>query len=207
MYLTPNSNFAFQLTLNLGETASSYKYPNFRYTGVINELENAGYKSIHVYEDVNFLFLSAFMSQSTRADWYSNEAELNIRLHQRIRKNNKPLHHFDAATMMRYQMPSAVVETAYCRGAEGAKAKECEDFRGINPKWSNTPVSGLSVRQSQMGEHSGRGLFANIDIEQGQCIGLEKDRFSYFFAPSTHQIIEEMIHWAEKMMANLICRE
>ena len=171
---------------------------------ILDELEKVGYKSMHLYSDesngftTRRSFLVALKSYASRADWYSNEAEVNIRLHQRINKDITSLKFFDAPTMLKYQTPSKAVETAYCRGGDGAREEECKELGALDPQLSNVPVSALSVGQSTMGEYSGRGLFAIKDIPEGTLIGLEKNILSYFILPSTHQIIQEMYYWVEE---------
>lgn len=176
---------------------------DFGYLKVADELEKVGYESIHLYEDdTNDFgsrrrrkFLVALKAFASRADWYSNEAEILIRLHRLYSYLNV----FDAPTMLKYQIPSKAVETAYCQGGDDdVRREECEELRGLNPQLSNIPVSQFSVGQSGMGEHSGRGLFATKDIKEGQTIGLEKSSLAYFILPSTHQLIQEMYDWAEE---------
>mmetsp|Transcript_17103 Transcript_17103/g.25779 ORF Transcript_17103/g.25779 Transcript_17103/m.25779 type:complete len:538 (-) Transcript_17103:119-1732(-) len=189
------------LALNFEQTIT-HKGPDLGYFEVINELEHVGYESMHQYEDesndfgTRHSFLVALKSHASRADWYINEAEILIRLRQRI--NSSDLNFFDAPTMLQYQIPSKAVESAYCRRGDDARKEECEERSGLSPQLSNTPVSDLSVGKSTVGEYSGRGLFAAKDIQEGGSIGLEKKSLSYFILPSTHQIIEEMYYWAEE---------
>ena len=122
------------------------------YLEVTDEMEKIGYESIHLYEDEDDIndfrtqrkFLVAFKAFASRADWYSNEAEILIRLHRRRRINNSALNFFDAPAMLKYQIPSKAVEHAYCQGDDDVTKDECEELRGLN-------------RQSGMGEHSGEG--------------------------------------------------
>jgi hypothetical protein len=170
--------------------------------GVIDALEEVGYESLHLYEDESSAFgarsfLVALKSLESRAEWYNNEAEIDIRLHQRI-GNTKPLEFFDAPTMLKYQVPSKAVETAYCQGdGDDSKREWCEK-RGFDPELMNVPLSDLAVGKSTMGEHSGRGLFATKDIPRGRAIGIEKSWLSYFIFPSTHRIMLELYNWAEE---------
>ncbi len=158
---------------------------------VANELEKVGFESIHMYEDesndfgTRRSFLVALKAFASRADWFSNEAEILIRLHQRINKNS--LNFIDAPTMLKYQTPSKVVETAYCRGGDDATKKECTELSGFDPQLTNIPVSDFSIAQSGMGEHSGRGLFAMKDILEGQTIGVEK---WFYLTSSCHRHIK-----------------
>lgn len=146
---------------------------------------------MHLYEDesndfgTRHSFLAALKSHASKADWYINEAEILIRLRQRI--NSSDLNFFDAPTMLQYQIPSKAVETAYCQRCDDARKVECEELSGLSPQLSNTPVSDLSVGKSTVGEYSGRGLFAAKDIQEGVSIGLEKKSLSY---SSCHQRIK-----------------
>lgn len=136
-------------------------------------------------------FLVALKSYESRAEWYSNEAEVNIRLHQRIRRS-ETLKFFDSPTMMKYQIPPKPVETAFCH----ENVEDCEYSFG--PDLVNVPYSDLSVGQSTMGEYSGRGIFAKEDIPEGAAMGVEKSWQSYFIYPSSHRIIMELYEWAEE---------
>lgn len=166
---------------------------------VIDSLEEAGYKSVHLYQDASssssfetHSFLVALKSYESRAEWYSNEAEMNIRLHQRILRSESSLKVFDAPTMMKYQIPPKPVETAFCRES----VEEC--VYSFDPDLVNVPYSDLAVAQSTMGENSGRGIFAKEDIPKGATIGVEKSWRSYFIYPSSHRIIMELYEWADE---------
>ena len=170
--------------------------------GVIDALEEVGYKSVHLYEDESSgfgarSFLVALKSPESRAEWYSNEAEIDIRLHQRIGRT-KSLEFFDSPTMLKYQVPSKAVENAYCQGdGDDSKREWCEN-RGFDPELMNVPLSDLAVGKSTMGEFSGRGLFAANDIPRGRSIGIEKSWLNYFIFPSTHRLIFELYNWADQ---------
>ena len=171
----------------------------------MDALEEVGYQSVHLYEDESSVFgagrsfIVALKSQESRAEWYINQAEVDIRLHQRIGRTNT-LDFFDSQTMLKYQLPSKAVETAYCQGVQGDedyRKWECEQ-RGIDPEVQNVPLSYASVGKSTMGEYSGRGVFATKDIPKGRTIGMENSWLSYFILPSTHRIMWELFDWAEE---------
>jgi hypothetical protein len=159
---------------------------------VIDALEGVGYESVHLYEDDlgGRSYLVALKSHESRAEWYSNAAEIDIRLHQRIGRTDS-LEFFDSPTMLKYQVPSKAVETAYCH----ENGDKC--VGGFDPEL-NIPVSDLTVGKSTMGEFSGRGLFAKQDIPRGRTIGNEKSWLSYFIFPSTHRIMFELYNWADE---------
>eukprot|EP00984_Skeletonema_dohrnii_P005852 scaffold2067_cov75-Skeletonema_dohrnii-CCMP3373.AAC.2 len=172
---------------------------------VTDFLGEVGYESVHLYQDESSSndfgarsFLVALKSAESRADWYSNEAEVNIRLHQRISRSESL--GFDSPTMLKYQTPPKAVETVFCRDSN-VKADEC-GIRGFDPEVVNVPYSDLSVGQSTMGEYSGRGIFAKTDIPKGRAIGMEKSWLSYFIYPSAHSIIMELYHWADDHWAD-----
>lgn len=160
---------------------------------VIDALEGVGYESVHLYEDDlgGRSYLVALKSHESRAEWYSNAAEIDIRLHQRIGRTDS-LEFFDSPTMLKYQVPSKAVETAYCH----ENGDKC--VGGFDPELINVPVSDLTVGKSTMGEFSGRGLFAKQDIPRGRTIGNEKSWLSYFIFPSTHRIMFELYNWADE---------
>eukprot|EP00984_Skeletonema_dohrnii_P005145 scaffold1814_cov156-Skeletonema_dohrnii-CCMP3373.AAC.1 len=163
--------------------------------GIVTDfLGEVGYESVHLYQDIARSFLVALKSAESRADWYSNEAEVNIRLHQRIGRSESL--GFDSPTMMKYQTPPKAVETVFCLDSN-AKAEEC-GIRGFDPEVVNVPYSDLSVGKSTMGEYSGRGIFAKTDIPKGRAIGMEKSWLSYFIYPSAHSIIMELYYWADE---------
>jgi len=169
---------------------------------VMDFLGEVGYESVHLYQDESssndfgaHSFLVALKSAESRADWYSNEAEVNIRLHQRIGRSESL--EFDSPTMLKYQTPPKAVETVFCLDDSNVKAEEC-GIRGFDPEVVNVPYSDLSVGKSTMGEYSGRGIFAKTDIPKGRAVGMEKSWLSYFIYPSAHSIIMELYYWADE---------
>lgn len=93
-------------------------------------------------------YLVCLKDSTSRANWYETAARIDIKLHQRLHKtkSGKPsLLHFDASTMLGYQLPPKVDETVYCRKV--VKPRECDDdYRGNNPKNVN-PISNLQVHE------------------------------------------------------------
>jgi len=99
---------------------------------MINNLEQLGYKSLHVYAeahtdfDAPWSYLVALKDDNLRANWYRSAPKLDIELHNRIHrtKSGKPaMHSFDVATMTQYQVPPKVFEINYCR--QNASHQEC----------------------------------------------------------------------------------
>lgn len=187
---------------------------------VIDSLQNVGYKSLHLFEDdehfgffeTRSTFLVAFKAHASRADWFCNEAEVGIRLHQRISRSEY-MDFFDAPSMIKYQVPSKATETAYCRGVgdhDDVWENDCNNLRvGFYPDHhlNNVRVSELSVGKSSMGESSGRGLFTTRDIEKGRTIAMEKRHLTYFFSPSTQLIIYKLYDWASENNGKRKCAD
>ena len=142
-------------------------------------------------------YLVAFKNYESRANWYRNAAEIDILLRQRLHgtKTGKPtLLHFDAPTMIGYQVPPKEFESIYC--LKDHEPEECDEFLGFWPGIVNVPISSVEVRQSSIGEHAGRGVYAVHDIPNGTCIAMEGGVKSFHVLPSTWSVIESMYHWA-----------
>ena len=162
-------------------------------------LEGVGYKSLHLYEDEirgfeSRSFIVALKSYASRADWYINEAELEIRLHERISRA-ATMKFFDVQSMLKYQLPSKAAELVYCRSGNKDREDKCKS-RGFDTDF--VPLSSMTVGKSTMGEYSGRGLFATEDIPKGRAIGADTNWYSYFILPSSHDTMYELYYWAEE---------
>uniref|UniRef100_A0A7S1B9C8 Uncharacterized protein n=1 Tax=Corethron hystrix TaxID=216773 RepID=A0A7S1B9C8_9STRA len=75
-------------------------------------------------------FFLACKSASCDENFYKNEAQINIAVHQNIRrtKSKKPaLKHFDGAIMSGYQLPSIHWEHLFCRN-RGEDQTSCADM-------------------------------------------------------------------------------
>ena len=167
--------------------------------GVIEALEGVGYKSLHLYEDEirGFEFRSfivALKAYASRADWYINEAELEIRLHERISRA-ATMKFFDAQSMLKYQVPSKAAELVYCRSGNQDRKDKCKS-RGFDTDF--VPLSSMTVGKSTVGEYAGRGLFATEDLPKGRTLGADTAWYNYFILPSSHDIMYELYYWAEE---------
>lgn len=102
------------------------------------KLEEAGFKSIHIYEEAHSGFLApwstlvAFRDIKTRENWYRNGAEIELQLQKRIlrsKSGSSSLRYFDGATMSSYQVPSRGFETVHCRQEE--TPKDCDKIEWL----------------------------------------------------------------------------
>jgi len=172
---------------------------------MMKALQNAGFESMHVYDEGHGHFgqprsyLVCLKDSESRARWYQTAAEINIELHRRIykSKSGKPaLLHFDAPTMIGYQLPSKAQETAYCRTRD--EMSDCDELLGgIDPGMMNAPMSHLEARKSTI-RNGGRGLFAARDIPRGASILMDQAVQSFHIFPLTWYVIEGLYEWADE---------
>ena len=154
--------YSIQLALNSKETVKHEDQLGVGKMGVLGgvmeALEGVGYKSLHLYEDEirgfeSRSFIVALKAYASRADWYINEAELEIRLHERISRA-ATMKFFDVQSMLKYQLPSKAAELVYCRsGNKDRKEDKCKS-RGFDTDFAK--LSSVSVGKSTMGEYAGK---------------------------------------------------
>jgi hypothetical protein len=115
-------------------------------------------------------YLIACKSNDCAQEWNRNEAEINLRMHERIlpSKSGKPmLKHFDGATMQSYMRPFKTWETMHCR--QEPKPEECvifDESRYAAVSWNDAfelvPVEGEG--------ETGHILVAKMDLTAGTVI-------------------------------------
>jgi len=81
------------------------------------------------------------------------------------------LKYYDSVVMKGYRYPHKALETVYCR--KEPMPDSCYRDEEVRP---NVPVSAFDVRMSGVGDGSGRGVFAMVDIKKGSAIGRENPR-------------------------------
>lgn len=172
---------------------------------MMDALENARFKSMHIYGDhlhshfdAPWSYLACFKSYTSRTSWYRTAPELDIEMHQRLyrMKSGRPtLINFDAPTMMGYQLPSRAQETAHCCRED--KAIECEGLLGMDPRVVAVPASHMKAQKSVIGEYAGRGLFAAQDIPKETVLGYNGSVKAFHMLPSTASVMINFNAWAE----------
>ena len=171
----------------------------------INDLKDAGFESIHTYDDDGksqfmdpWAFLTCFKDSKSRSRWYRSVPQLEIELHQRLfrTKSGKPtLRFFDAPTMIGYQIPTKAQETTFCRSGD---IEECDEYIGFDPENSFVPMSHFETRKSIVsGKYGGRGLFAVRDIPKYSLMSMNMSVHSFHVLPSTWSVIEQLNQWAD----------
>ena len=172
---------------------------------MITNLQELGFESIHIYEEGHCDFyhpwsmLVAFKDYETRSNWYRNAAEIQLELHQRIArtKSGSPsLLHFDAATMIGYQLPSKSFECIFCRQDE--EPEDCDEYIGFWPQINNVPISEIKVQKSGVSEHAGRGIFVVNDVPAESMIDLGQGTKAFHVAPSTWDVFDTLFDWVEE---------
>jgi len=164
-----------------------------RRTSLIKHLEDAGFESMHIYEDGNCGFMSAWtflvvMKNSIhRENWYQTAAELDVEIHSRILRTHSgepALQYFDAAVMSTYVHPHKVFETVYCRARP--QPESCVAMEMMSqPKVENASLDKFEVRLSGAGEKSGRGIYAKVDVAKGTTIARREASRPVFIHPSS----------------------
>ena len=122
--------------------------------------------------------------------WFETPSELEIDIHYRMTNTHSkstPLKHFDSLVMKKYHTPHKALEINYCQ----LNPTFCESYDEIKRK-VDVPLSDLDVKMSSIGEGSGRGLFAAVQIKKGSTIGVAETRFPVYVHPSSVSTILEM---------------
>jgi hypothetical protein len=143
----------------------------------MTELEKAGFERIIDY-DVRYQgttkscnYAVAFKSSKMEARWHMTEASRNLEIRKRT-EEGPTFSFFDSSFMESIEFPSKASEATYCR--ENPTEKVCQSGgRGHDPNIQDVPSGFFKVQKSEMGEHSGRGVFATIDIPATSYLGLE----------------------------------
>ncbi len=165
----------------------------------MSHLRNNGFKSVKEYSEAhgNFLgvwhYVILFKDRKSLTSWYSNEAEIDLRIRQRGTKvkhsSSTPFRFFDGATMMGYQFATRINEEVACRGMP--RPAFCELQHGFDPFQENFPASALEVKPSLI-PNGAQGLFAKQNIPGGSYIAIEEKVNAILSSPSTTKIIQSL---------------
>jgi hypothetical protein len=166
----------------------------------VESLAKLGFQSILEYDDglhsgfevAPWKIFVAFKDFHSRAEWFANAALVDLKIRQRIRpsKNGELLlKFFDGPLMTASQYPNKPSEFVFCLGHPDVA--ECQQGHGFDPERVNVPTSSLEVRQSSLGEKSGRGVYASVDIPNMSYIGLEKLVPAIYASPQTFDLMDK----------------
>mmetsp|Transcript_12756 Transcript_12756/g.26036 ORF Transcript_12756/g.26036 Transcript_12756/m.26036 type:complete len:465 (-) Transcript_12756:140-1534(-) len=157
----------------------------------------------------------AFKHNKNVVNWHLNEANYQTDLYLALNTNSNTdanantdantdtnamnrLAYFDAPAMIPLQFPSRRSTESFCQyltDTDDHDEETTEDcVIGIDPYTLNIPIKGnIYVQKSSVGENSGRGVFAAVDLpEIGTVIGLETNIDSVDFPPLTKEVYEDM---------------
>jgi len=172
-----------------------------------NSLVRIGFQSLHIYHEPHCLFekpwtyIVAMKDSRSRQLWYQNRPQIDLQIHQRIKRSNSgqsTLKYFDSTVMKSYEVPNKVYETVFCRKVPTPES--CHQFDDD----SSLSIGDLEVRQSQVGDNSGRGLFTKVDISKNTPIGLPESIHNVFFPSSTVYNMEDVIEYYEDAPVNAV---
>jgi hypothetical protein len=157
-------------------TQNAFEQANERMWSIIDQhLFHVGFTNLADYTENRKQFLMAMKCSLTRSKWLWNEAEWNVKIHQRLIPSNhsSTVSFIDGATMMQYQFPSRNVEESWCRKDPyaGANTSLCGTGHGFDPEIADTVASGFVVQRSTA-VHGGRGVFTTRPITSGSTIAL-----------------------------------
>ena len=136
----------------------------------------------------------AFKSFNSKAQWFKNQAQLNVRFRTDATPTvtgDLPFQYFDTATMNSYKYPSRARETVFCRLVPDDD--ECLD-RGFDPNLPNVNMqSSIEVRKGSTSSH-GLSTFATTDIPAISYLGLEEYVQRIHVGPWSFHHIQSMLN-------------
>jgi hypothetical protein len=121
-------------------------------------------------------YLVAFQDAESEAFFHRNEAEWNRKLldklHQDEGETQDESFVLDSTLLSKFEYPSKHSEVEFCQ--THVSHKLCQSGgSGFDPFKPHVPVDLLDVQRSLQGEHSGRGVFATVDIAPKSYIGID----------------------------------
>jgi len=178
----------------------------------IQSLVDLGFESVRDYEEGNsgfghpWQFIVAFKSSKSKAGWFADESQLNLKIRQRALSTvdgKSPFLYFDGTTMSTYKYPSKASEVVFCR--RDIMPQACIEGHGFDTARQNLPPSVLEVKQSSVGETTERGLFAKVEIPEQSYVALDKIIPIVQMSPSTVNInhgVENVYNPAKERQVN-----
>ena len=138
-------------------------------------LEEVGFETMHFFEDGNcgfeapWSFLVAMKDETIDSRWYMSEAAVEVAIHERTVRtvSGKPaLKYFDGSVKRGYHYPHKGAERVFCRSLPTPES--CNQYTDVSRP--DVDLSAFEVRMSSIGDGSGRGVFATVDIKKGSSI-------------------------------------
>jgi hypothetical protein len=138
-------------------------------------LFSIGFTNVVEYMESRKQFLMAMKCSPTRSKWLRNEAEWNVKIHQRLAHSNLSslISFIDGASLMQYQFPAHTVEESWCQKYPffGSNISSCGAGHGFDPDITDIPPSAFFVQHSTL-VNGGRGVFTTQPIAKNSTIAL-----------------------------------
>jgi hypothetical protein len=163
------------LPVSFTNMAQPHRSNLFYFMDVLNKV---GFQNVADYTEMQKQFVVAMKCSQCRSNWVWNEAEWQMKIHQRLIQTNDEtsLSYFDGASMMQYQYTTRLVEDVWCRNESSPLLthadSKCSTGHGFDPDIFNVPVSSFLVQPSRLA-HGGRGVFTTTAITKGSSIMLD----------------------------------
>lgn len=150
------------------------------------------YDIIKEYSHGDTNFLMAMTDEAYLGQWFANEAEVNLKIHQRV---SSPLPHFDGTIMQSYQYPNRIVEDQFCE--DHPEVATCKQGHGFDPSRTLVPLSSFEVKLSTV-QNAGRGVYLTHDAEEGAYIFVDGCVHNIHIPDSTVNIIDDFLEGVYK---------
>ena len=202
--LTDNGVIVLQLGEAPGEEDPGEQFTkSSRRQTLINLLEKVGFETMHFFEDSNcgfeapWSFLVAIKDETIESRWYMSEAAVEVEIHGRTVRtvSGKPaLKYFDGSVKRGYHYPHKGAERVFCRSLPTPSSCEVEDVSG-----PDVPSSAFEVRMSSIGDGSGRGVFATVDIKAGSSIAIHDNNRFVRLSPEGTVLVKRYMNQSASM--------
>ncbi len=175
-------------------------------SSLVATLEKIGFGSIYIYEDGNcafggpvlFLVTSKDEELSTKELWFRSPALMELEIRKRMHVTSElslpSLQYFDSGVMSNFLHPHKSVEVAFCKSIPAPES--CSFI--VHEKLRDAPLSTLDVRPSTIGNGSGRGVFATVDIDKGSTIA--RDARFVLFRPSSTLLVYKYMDMSKSLL-------
>jgi hypothetical protein len=143
---------------------------------LISVLSRKGFESVVSFDTTrHFETLSTLIAMNdwdTRTNWFANEAEVAYRIRRSMVDGGASLMNVDSVTMMLHQLPSRLVENAWC----SRNRLLCGNARGFDPAITNHPISLFEVKHSSVieGDFGSRGIFSKEYMAAHTFVSLDQ---------------------------------
>jgi len=192
------------LTTQMGDTDTIDELPdsimiNDQVVTFLHHLWRVGFESLVDYTDdlhgrftEPWKYVTAMKSFSTRSKWFTNEADLTLKIAQRAVSTNtgeSPFRYFDGATMMSKKFAGVIEERLFC--SQNPKPRACvRREKSLEPRF--IPVSAMEVKERLVNAELKVAVVAKEKVEPGSILRPEICTDSVYVAPNTVRLASDM---------------